>query len=240
MNRSRVAAVTVGMSAVVTVLAAGALALPAPPPATTPLVVTAEVDGIIQPVVARIHRNARSSAPNVRPRRSSSSRCGRQAGWSIPPATSTTPSSHAKTPVAVFVGPSGNRAASAGFLITMAADVAAMAPGTHIGAAHPVSGDGEKMDETMAKKMASDIAGYGRTLATQRKRNVELVEQAVTESRSFTEQEALNATPPLIDLVANDVPDLLRKLDGRTRHAVRRARARRCTLPARPRRARST
>ena len=91
-----------------------------------------------------------------------------------------------------------------------------MAPGTHIGAAHPVSGNGEKIDETMAKKMASDVAAYARTLATQRKRNVALVEQAVTESRSFTEQEALGATPPLIDLVANDVPDLVRKLDGRT------------------------
>jgi membrane-bound serine protease (ClpP class) len=123
---------------------------------------------------------------------------------------------HAKTPVAVFVGPSGNRAASAGFLITIAADIAAMAPATHIGAAHPVSGNGEKIDETMAKKMASDVAAYARTLATQRKRNVSLVEQAVLESRSFTEQEALSASPPLIDLIANDVPDLLRKLDGRT------------------------
>ena len=100
---------------------------------------------------------------------------------------------HAKTPVAVFVGPSGNRAASAGFLITIAADIAAMAPATHIGAAHPVTGNGEKIDETMAKKMASDVAAYARTLATQRKRNVSLVEQAVLESRSFTEQEALSA-----------------------------------------------
>jgi membrane-bound serine protease (ClpP class) len=91
-----------------------------------------------------------------------------------------------------------------------------MAPGTHIGAAHPVSGSGEKVDDTMAKKMASDVASYARTLATQRRRNVELVEKAVTESRSFTEQEALGATPPLIDLVAVDVPDLLRKLDGRS------------------------
>ena len=78
----------------------------------------------------------------------------------------------ARTPVVVFVGPSGSRAASAGFLITIAADVAAMAPGTHIGAAHPVSGDGEKVDEVMAKKMASDVAGYARTIATQRRRNV--------------------------------------------------------------------
>jgi membrane-bound serine protease (ClpP class) len=68
----------------------------------------------------------------------------------------------------------------------------------------------------MAKKMASDVAAYARTLATERKRNVSLVEQAVLESRSFTEREALAATPPLIDLVANDVPDLVRKLDGRT------------------------
>ena len=84
-----------------------------------------------------------------------------------------TPSSHAKTPVAVFVGPSGTRAASAGFLLTIAADVAAMAPGTHIGAAHPVTGTGEKIDETMAKKMAEDVAAYVRTLATPRHRNVD-------------------------------------------------------------------
>jgi membrane-bound serine protease (ClpP class) len=122
----------------------------------------------------------------------------------------------AKTPVAIFVGPAGNRAASAGFLITEAADIAAMAPGTHIGAAHPVAGSGEKIDDVMAKKMASDTAAYARTLATQRGRNVSLVEQAVTESRSFTEQEAAAASPPLIDVVATDVPDLLKKLDGRT------------------------
>jgi membrane-bound serine protease (ClpP class) len=120
-----------------------------------------------------------------------------------------------KTPVAVFVGPSGGRAASAGFLITIAADIAAMAPGTHIGAAHPVAGDGQKVDETMEKKMVSDVAGYARTLAAQRKRNVELVEQAVTESRSFTEQEALKASPALIDIIAPDVPALLEQLDGR-------------------------
>ena len=120
----------------------------------------------------------------------------------------------AKTPVAVFVAPSGARAASAGFLITIAADVAAMAPGTHIGAAHPVSGQGEKMDETMSKKAASDVAAYARTLASGRGRNVAWAEQAVNESRAFTETEARDATPPLIDLVAADVPDLLAQLDG--------------------------
>lgn len=123
---------------------------------------------------------------------------------------------NAKTPVAIFVGPSGNRAASAGFLITMAADVAAMAPGTHIGAATPVSGDGAKLDDVEAKKLASDTAAYARTLAGARGRNVALAEQAVIESRSFTETEALSASPPLIDVIATSVPDLVSKLDGRT------------------------
>jgi membrane-bound serine protease (ClpP class) len=182
---------------------------------TAPLVYTAEVDGIIHPVSAEYIRSAieRADAANA----------------ALIVFTLRTPGGlvdstrdinnaiiHAKTPVVVFVGPSGNRAASAGFLITMAADIAVMAPGTHIGAAHPVAGGGEKIDETMAKKMASDVAGYARTLAAQRKRNVTLVEQAVTESKSFTEAEALSASPPLIDLIANDVPDLLRKLEGRT------------------------
>lgn len=121
----------------------------------------------------------------------------------------------ARTPVVVFVGPSGARASSAGFLLTIAADVAAMAPGTHIGAAHPVSGDGQKMDETMAKKAASDMAAYARSVASQRGRNVLLSEEAVTKSRSFTEEEALGATPPLIDVIATDVNDLLDKLNGR-------------------------
>jgi membrane-bound serine protease (ClpP class) len=122
----------------------------------------------------------------------------------------------AKTPVAIWVGPSGTRAASAGFILTIAADVAAMAPGTNIGAAHPVSGTGQAVDDTMAKKMAEDVAAYVRSLAAGRHRNVELAEQAVNQSKAFSEQEALKAVPPLIDLIATDIPDLLEKLDGRT------------------------
>jgi len=118
-----------------------------------------------------------------------------------------------KTPVVVYVGPSGTRAASAGFLITIAADIAAMAPGTHIGAAHPVSGTGAAMDDTAAQKAASDVAAYARSLASQRERNVRFSEEAVTESRSFTEDEALAADPPLIDLIASDLDDLLEQLD---------------------------
>jgi len=121
-----------------------------------------------------------------------------------------------KTPVAIFIAPSGARAASAGFILTIAADVAAMAPGTHIGAAHPVAGGGQQMDETMAKKAAADVAAYARTLASARHRNVALAEEAVNNSRAFTEEEALHASPPLIDLVASDLPTLLRMLDGRT------------------------
>jgi membrane-bound serine protease (ClpP class) len=193
------------------VLAASALAAREPAPA----VYTAEVDGIIHPVSAEYIRAAIARAD--------------AAGAALIVFTLRTPGGlvdstrdintaiiHAKTPVAVFVGPAGTRAASAGFLITIAADVAAMAPGTHIGAAHPVSGSGEKVDDTMAKKMASDVASYARTLAAQRKRNVTLVEQAVVDSKSFTETEALNASPPLIDLVATDLADLLKKLEGRT------------------------
>jgi membrane-bound serine protease (ClpP class) len=185
-----------------------------PAAAQNGVVYTAEVDGIIHPVAAEYIRNAIAKAD--------------QAQADLLVLTLRTPGGlldstrdinsaiiAARTPVAVFVGPSGARAASAGFLITIAADVAAMAPGTHIGAAHPVSGDGQKVDDTMAKKMASDVAGYARTLATQRRRNVTLVEQAVLESRTFTEQEALKAEPPLIDVIARDVPDLLRQLDGR-------------------------
>lgn len=175
---------------------------------------TAEIDGIIHPVAADYVKTAlaRADADN--------------AGIFV--LTLRTPGGlvdstreinnaiiHARTPVAVFVGPSGNRAASAGFLITIAADIAAMAPGTHIGAAHPVSGNGEKVEDTMARKMASDVAAYGRSLAAQRKRNVTLVEQAVLESRSFTDAEAAGAVPPLVDLVVADVPELLRRLDGR-------------------------
>ncbi|MBI4264174.1 MAG: nodulation protein NfeD [Acidobacteria bacterium] len=121
-----------------------------------------------------------------------------------------------RAPVVVFVGPSGSRAASAGFILMMAADVAAMAPGTHIGAAHPVSATGETPDETMSQKAAEDAAAYVRSLAEARNRNVMLAAEAVMESRAFTDREALQASPPLIDVTAGDVEELLRMLDGRT------------------------
>ena len=135
-----------------------------------------------------------------------------------------------RAPVAVLVAPSGARAASAGFVITIAADIAAMAPGTHIGAAHPVAGGGQQMDETMSQKAASDTAAYVRSLAEARGRNVTLAEDAVFNSRAFTDREALQASPPLIDLNARDVNELLDKLDGRT---IKRFDGRQTTLRTR-------
>ena len=117
-----------------------------------------------------------------------------------------------RTPVAVFVGPSGAQASSAGFIIMVAADIAAMSPGTSTGAAHPVAGLGQ-MDEVMSKKVTSAMAAYIRGKAERRGRNVEMAEKAVVESKSFTEKEALELK--LIDLVAKDVPDLLAQLEGR-------------------------
>ena len=121
-----------------------------------------------------------------------------------------------RAPVVVYVGPSGARAASAGFVMAIAADVTVMAPGTHIGAAHPVSGTGQPTDTVAATKAAEDVAAYVRSLAEARKRNVELAAEAVMKSRAFTDREALSASPPLIDFLAQDVADLLRTLDGRT------------------------
>jgi membrane-bound serine protease (ClpP class) len=186
-----------------------------PGPANAPPVVyTAVVDGIIHPVATAHVRRAIEQADAAHA--SLLVLLLRTPGGLVDSTRDiNTAIIEARTPVAVFVAPSGSRAASAGFLITMAADVAAMAPGTHIGAAHPVSGDGEKVDEVMAKKMTSDVAGYARTIAAQRKRNVTLVEQAVTESRTYTEHEARDANPPLIDVIATDLSDLLAKLDGK-------------------------
>lgn len=117
-------------------------------------------------------------------------------------------------PVLVWVGPSGSRAASAGFFILEAADVAAMAPGTNTGAAHPVTIGGEKIDEIMKMKMQNDSAAFIRSIAQRRGRNVAAAESGVREAKSFTEDEAL--AQKLIEVIATDVPSLLRWADGRT------------------------
>ena len=117
-----------------------------------------------------------------------------------------------EVPVVVFVSPSGSRAASAGVFLTLAAHVAAMAPGTNIGAAHPV-GVGEKMDKTMAEKATNDAAAYIKSLAERRGKNARWAEDAVRKSISATESEALELN--VIDLVTKDISTLLSDLDGR-------------------------
>lgn len=116
-------------------------------------------------------------------------------------------------PVIVYVAPSGSRAASAGTFITLAAHVAAMAPGTNIGAAHPVAVGGGEVGKEMAAKITNDAAAYIKSIAEQRGRNVEWAEKAVRESISASESEALQHK--LIDVIASDLSDLLRQLNGR-------------------------
>jgi membrane-bound serine protease (ClpP class) len=116
-------------------------------------------------------------------------------------------------PVIVYVTPSGSRAASAGFFILESADIAAMAPGTNTGAAHPVL-LGEKLDDVMKMKLQNDAAAFMRSLAHQRGRNVTAAEAGVREAKSFSETEALSQK--LIEYVAPDVPSLLRAIDGKS------------------------
>ncbi len=120
----------------------------------------------------------------------------------------------AKTPVVVYVAPSGAQAASAGFFILMSADVAAMAPGTNTGAAHPVGGQGEDLPEILGQKVEQDAAANIRSLAARNGRNAVLAEEGVIKSRSFTAHEALEGK--LIDLVSPNLASLVRSLDGRT------------------------
>lgn len=182
------------------------------PTASTPIVVRIEVGMIIHPVAAEFVTRSLAEADAM----------GAEAlvmeldtpGGLL---TSTreifTAMLGAQTPVIVYVSPSGAQAASAGFFLLMAADVAAMAPGTNTGAAHPVAGGGEEIEGVMAEKVEQDAAATIRSLAARNGRNAELAEAAVVESRSFTADEALEAK--LIDLVASGVPELLNEIDGR-------------------------
>jgi membrane-bound serine protease (ClpP class) len=120
-------------------------------------------------------------------------------------------------PVVVYVTPSGSRAASAGFFILESADIAAMAPGTNTGAAHPVTLGGSKMDDVMKQKVENDLAALMRSVASRRGRDVDIAESGVRESKSFTEQEALSKK--LIDYVASSEDDLFRQIAA---HPIKR------------------
>src|SRR2546427_3496416 len=121
---------------------------------------------------------------------------------------------NARVPVIVYISPKGARAASAGVFVTYAAHVAAMAPATHLGAAHPVSvGQGGQQDQTMMEKVTNDAVANIRAIARRRSRNADWAEKAVRESVSIDEEEAVRLN--VVDLVAVGVPGLLRKIYGR-------------------------
>jgi len=120
---------------------------------------------------------------------------------------------NSKIPVVVYVSPRGARAASAGVMITMAADIAAMAPGTNIGAAHPVGAGGKDIEGKMNEKVINDMVAHAKSVAESRGRNVKWVEDAIRESVSVTETEALKEN--IIDVIAKDTDDLIRQINGR-------------------------
>ena len=188
-------------------LAAPAAAAPTPAP-----VATVVVDGVISPVTLRVVESALAHAKAGGAQalviqldtpggleRSMRAICQRLL--------------NAEIPVIVWVGPTGARAASAGVFITMAAHVAAMAPATNIGAAHPVAVGGS-IDKESMRKIENDAAAFIRTIAVERGRNADWGEKAVRQSVSVTEREAVRLK--VVDFVADSIPDLLSKLDGRT------------------------
>jgi membrane-bound serine protease (ClpP class) len=191
------------------------VALLAVPPATQaePFVALATYDGVINPVSAEYLHDALAWAEEN----------GAQAliiALNTPGGLDTSMRliikdiTGANIPVVLYVSPSSGRAASAGVFITMAAHVAAMAPGTNIGAAHPVNMGGGEMDNTMKEKVENDSVAYIKSIAQQRGRNAAWAEDAVRKSVSVTEREAVKLK--VVDVVADDVPALLKQLDGRT------------------------
>lgn len=187
------------------------LPTPASPAAAVPSVSLIEMDGAITPITVRLLANAISRATGD----------GAQAlivelntpgGLERSMRSMVQSILSSEIPVIVYVAPTGARAASAGVFITMAAHVAAMAPATNIGAAHPVAVGGQ-MEKEMVKKVENDAAAFARTIATERGRNVEWAEKAVRSSVSATEREAVKLR--VVDLIADNVPDLLSKIDGR-------------------------
>ena len=120
---------------------------------------------------------------------------------------------NSRTPVVVYVAPKGAGAASAGVMVTVSAHIAAMAPGTNIGAAHPVTAGGKDIGKTMSEKVVNDMASRGRSIAQDKGKNAEWVEKAIRESVSITADEAVKKN--VVDLVAADLDELLELLDGR-------------------------
>src|SRR5262245_25589639 len=181
----------------------------APPP---PIIVEIDMDDIVHPISADYVRDGINHAKDI----------GAQAvilrldtpGGLVDSMRSMVESVlSSPVPVITWVGPNGARAASAGFFVLLAGDVAVMAPGTNTGAAHPVLSSGQKIEDVMEKKVVSDAAAYIRSYTAKRGRNAELAEAGVTESRSYTADEALKNN--LIDADISDIQGILTQLDGK-------------------------
>ncbi len=183
-----------------------------PLPAAAPVVIRLELEGVVHAITAEyVERGLRDAA--ARNAEAVLLRLDTPGGLDSAMRRTVERIINSPLPVIAWVGPSGSRAASAGFLILLSADVAAMAPGTATGAAHPVL-IGGKMDELMKQKVEQDAAAYLRSIAAKRGRNAQLAEKGVLESKSFTETEALQNN--LIDLIAGSPRELFEKLEGKT------------------------
>jgi membrane-bound serine protease (ClpP class) len=189
-----------------------AVALLAQTASAAPRVIAVDVDGMVHPVTVEIVSGAIAKA---RAENASLLLIRLNTPGGLMDAMRATIGKMIASPVPVitYVGPSGGRAASAGFFLLEAGDVAVMAPGTATGAAHPVLMGGE-MDAVMKQKVENDAAAYLRSICVKRGRNSALAETAVRESKSFTEREALDQK--LVDLIASSDRDLMTQLDGRT------------------------
>lgn len=199
-------------------LASLALVAAAPARAARPVAVI-DIDGAITPVTARLLTAAVERAQAERAQ-ALVVQLNTPGGLERSMRTMAQTILNAEIPVIVYVAPTGARAASAGVFITMAAHVAAMAPVTNIGAAHPVAVGGA-MSKEMSKKAENDAAAFARSLAAERGRNVEWAEKAVRVSVSATEREAVKLK--VVDLIADNLQDLFAKMDGRTVRTARGA-----------------
>ena len=193
------------------------LLLQAPASSPSPTIVQINLDDVVHPVSADYIRDGLNHAKDIKAR-AVVLRLDTPGGLidsmrDIVEAILASP-----VPVITWVGPVGSRAASAGFFILLAGDVAVMAPGTNTGAAHPVSGSGGQIDPVMETKIVNDATAYLRSYTTRRGRNAGLAEKGVTQSQSFTSEEALKEN--LIDAVIPDVQHIIEQYDGKQVHRI--------------------
>jgi membrane-bound serine protease (ClpP class) len=203
---ARLALVLVSIVAIVPGMARPTLAAPAP-------IAVMELEGAITPVTVRLVATAVERAQSERAQ-ALILQLDTPGGLERSMRSIVQTILNSEVPIIVYVAPTGARAASAGVFITMAAHIAAMAPATNIGAAHPVAVGGGAPDKEMVKKIENDAAAFARTIAAERGRNAEWAEKAVRSSVSVTEREAVKLK--IVDLIAENLPDLLAKVDGRT------------------------